>query len=69
VVGVKDEKSSECVKAFIVKADDSLTIEELKAYCHEELTGYKRPKHYEFREDLPKTNVGKILRRVLKEED
>jgi long-chain acyl-CoA synthetase len=68
VIGIKDEKSTECVKAFIVKADDSLTIEELDAYCHEELTGYKRPKHYEFRDDLPKTNVGKILRRLLKEE-
>jgi long-chain acyl-CoA synthetase len=68
VVGVADARSTECVKAFVVKADDSLTIEELDAYCHEELTGYKRPKHYEFRDDLPKTNVGKILRRLLKED-
>ena len=69
VIGVSDPHSTECVKAFIVKADDSLTVEELDNYCHEELTGYKRPKHYEFRDELPKTNVGKILRRKLKEEE
>ncbi len=68
VIGVTDPHSTECVKAFIVKSDQSLTIEELDEYCHEELTGYKRPKHYEFRDELPKSNVGKILRRMLKEE-
>ncbi|MFT6213826.1 MAG: long-chain acyl-CoA synthetase [Roseivirga sp.] len=68
VIGVPDEHSTECVKAFVVKSDPSLTEQELRDFCHENLTGYKRPKHYEFRDDLPKTNVGKILRRVLKEE-
>lgn len=68
VIGVPDEYSTECVKAFVVKSDPSLTEQELRDFCHENLTGYKRPKHYEFRDDLPKTNVGKILRRVLKEE-
>ncbi|PIQ48999.1 MAG: long-chain-fatty-acid--CoA ligase [Cytophagales bacterium CG12_big_fil_rev_8_21_14_0_65_40_12] len=69
VIGVADEHSTECVKAFVVKSDPSLTEQELRDFCHENLTGYKRPKHYEFRDDLPKTNVGKILRRVLKEEE
>lgn len=69
VIGVPDPHSTECVKAFIVKSDPSLTEEELRDYCHENLTGYKRPKHYEFRTELPKTNVGKILRRKLKEEE
>ncbi|MCB0756642.1 MAG: hypothetical protein KDB98_13660, partial [Flavobacteriales bacterium] len=68
-IGVPDEKSNEAVKIFVVKKDPSLTEDELKAYCHEELTGYKRPKHIEFRDDLPKTNVGKILRRALREEE
>ena len=68
-IGVPDEKSNEAVKIFVVKKDDSLTAEELKHYCHEELTGYKRPKHIEFRDELPKTNVGKILRRALREEE
>jgi len=67
-VGVPDEKSTEAVKVFVVKKDPSLTLEELRAYCKENLTGYKVPKHYEFREDLPKSNVGKILRRHLREE-
>ena len=69
VIGVPDPHSTECVKAFVVKSDPSLTEEELRDYCHENLTGYKRPKHYEFRTELPKTNVGKILRRKLKEEE
>ncbi|KYG71361.1 long-chain acyl-CoA synthetase [Roseivirga ehrenbergii] len=69
VIGVPDPHSTECVKAFIVKSDPSLTEEELRDYCHENLTGYKRPKHYEFRTELPKSNVGKILRRKLKEEE
>ena len=68
VIGIPDPKSTECVKAYVVKSDTSLTVEELEEYCHEELTGYKRPKHYEFRDELPKSNVGKILRRVLKED-
>ena len=66
-IGIEDEKSGEAVKVFIVKKDDSLTIDEIKKYCKENMTGYKVPKHYEFRDELPKSNVGKILRRVLKD--
>lgn len=67
VIGVPDDKSTESVKAFIVKSDPSLTAQEIKDFCHEEMTGYKRPKHIEFVDELPKSNVGKILRRKLKE--
>jgi long-chain acyl-CoA synthetase len=67
-VGIPDKKSTEVVKLFIVKKDQSLTEEEIKAFCRENLTGYKCPKEVEFRTELPKTNVGKILRRKLKEE-
>ncbi len=67
-IGIKDEKSGEVIKVFVVKRDQSLTEEELKKYFHENLTNYKVPKYVEFRNDLPKTNVGKILRRALKEE-
>lgn len=66
-IGVPDDKSGEVVKIFVVKKDDSLTKDELMAYCKSNLTGYKMPKHIEFRDELPKTNVGKILRRALKE--
>ena len=66
-VGVADEKSGEVVKVFIVKKDPSLTEEEIIAHCRINLTGYKVPKHVVFRGDLPKTNVGKILRRELKD--
>ncbi|MGD2129773.1 MAG: AMP-binding protein [Lysobacterales bacterium] len=69
VVGVPDEKSTEAVKAFVVKSDPSLTEKEIRDFCHEELTGYKRPKYIEFRDELPKTNVGKILRRELRDEE
>lgn len=68
-VGVPDSKSNEAVKVFVVKKDDSLTEQELKDYCKENLTGYKRPKHIEFVSELPKSNVGKVLRRILKEAD
>jgi len=68
-VGVPDEKSTEAVKLYVVKSDPSLTEEELRAFCKEELTGYKRPKHVEFRDELPKSNVGKILRRELRDEE
>lgn len=68
-IGVADEKSGEAIKVFVVKKDESLTEEELKKYAHENLTNYKVPRHFEFRKELPKTNVGKILRRALKEED
>ena len=67
-IGVKDEHSTEAVKLFVVKKDPGLTEQDLLAYCKKELTGYKRPKYVEFRTELPKTNVGKILRRELRDE-
>ena len=67
-VGVPDEHSGEAVKLFVVRKDPALTVEELQRFCKEQLTGYKRPKYIEFRTELPKTNVGKILRRQLREE-
>jgi long-chain acyl-CoA synthetase len=67
-VGVPDEKSGEAVKVVIVKKDPSLTAEQVKAHARENLTGYKHPKYVEFRAELPKTNVGKILRRELRDE-
>ncbi|MDY7231214.1 long-chain fatty acid--CoA ligase [Hyalangium rubrum] len=66
-VGVPDEHSGEVVKLFVVKRDPALTEQTVREFCKERLTGYKRPKHIEFRSELPKTNVGKILRRELKE--
>lgn len=68
VIGVPDGKSMESVKAFVVKKDASLTAPELIAFASERLSRYKVPKHIEFRTDLPKTNVGKILRRALRDE-
>jgi long-chain acyl-CoA synthetase len=68
-IGVPDAKSTEAVKVFIVKKDPGLTEAAVKAFAKEQLTGYKCPKHIEFREELPKTNVGKILRRALKDEE
>jgi long-chain acyl-CoA synthetase len=67
-VGVPNEKSGEAVKIFVVKKDPALTPEMLIAHCREHLTGYKVPSQVEFRTDLPKTNVGKILRRELRDE-
>jgi long-chain acyl-CoA synthetase len=67
-VGVPDAKSGEAVKLYVVRKDATLTEEALKAYCHEQLTGYKCPRFIEFRTYLPKTNVGKILRRELRDE-
>ena len=67
-VGVADANSGEAVKLYVVKKDPELTLEMLADYCKHELTGYKRPKYIEFRTDLPKTNVGKILRRQLRSE-
>ncbi|WP_036170752.1 long-chain-fatty-acid--CoA ligase [Massilia sp. 9096] len=67
-IGVPDEHSGEAVKVFVVKKDPDLTAEQLMDYCKQEFTGYKRPKYIEFRDELPKTNVGKILRRALREE-
>jgi len=69
VIGVPDEKSTEAVKLFVVKSDPSLTEQEIRDYCAEQLTGYKRPRHVEFRDELPKSNVGKILRRELRDEE
>ena len=66
-VGVADEKSGEAVKVVIVKKDPNLTAEQVKAHARENLTGYKQPKVVEFRTELPKTNVGKILRRELRD--
>ncbi|TFV74546.1 long-chain fatty acid--CoA ligase [Bradyrhizobium frederickii] len=68
VIGIPDSKSGEAVKAFVVKKDPNLTADAIITFCHEQLTGYKVPKHIEFRTDLPKTNVGKILRRQLRDE-
>ena len=67
-VGIADEHSGEVVKIFVVRKDPNLGEEELREFCRENLTGYKRPKFIEFRTDLPKTNVGKILRRELRDE-
>ncbi|UPJ49109.1 long-chain fatty acid--CoA ligase [Bradyrhizobium sp. 200] len=68
VIGVADAKSGEAVKAFIVKKDQNLTADDVIKYCGTQLTAYKVPKQIEFRTDLPKTNVGKILRRELRDE-
>jgi long-chain acyl-CoA synthetase len=65
-IGLPDEKSGEVVKLFIVKKDQSLTEDEIKTFCKENLTAYKVPKYFEFRTDLPKSNVGKILRKDLR---
>jgi long-chain acyl-CoA synthetase len=67
-VGVPDAKSGEAVKLFVVKKDPALTVEALLAHCREQLTGYKCPRDVEFRTELPKSNVGKILRRELRDE-
>ena len=68
VIGLPDEHSGEAVTAFVVKRDPAVTAEELRAFCKENLTGYKVPRQIIFREALPKTNVGKVLRRALREE-
>ncbi len=67
-IGAPDEKSGEVVKVVVVRKDDSLTVKELREYCRKDLTGYKVPKYVEFVEELPKTNVGKILRRELRDQ-
>ncbi|MDI3514046.1 MAG: long-chain-fatty-acid--CoA ligase [Gammaproteobacteria bacterium] len=66
-IGVPDERSGEAVKIFVVRKDPALSAEALIAHCRENLTGYKVPHHVEFRDELPKSNVGKILRRELRE--
>jgi len=65
-VGIADEKQGEAIKVFVVKSDPTLTEDDLAKFCRQNLTGYKVPKYIEFRDDLPKTNVGKILRRELR---
>ena len=67
-IGVPNERSGETVKLYVVKNDESVTANDIMRYCRENLTGYKVPKEIEFRDDLPKTNIGKILRRALREE-
>ena len=66
-IGVPDERAGEAVKVFVVRKDPTLTQADLMEYCRQQFTGYKRPKYIEFHEQLPKTNVGKILRRALRE--
>jgi long-chain acyl-CoA synthetase len=68
VIGVADEHSGEVPKVYVVRKDPQLTEQDVLEHCRKELTGYKRPKYVEFRSELPKTNVGKILRRALREE-
>lgn len=65
-VGVPDDKQGEAIKVFVVRRDASVSEDAVMRYCHDQLTGYKRPKHIEFRDSLPKSNVGKILRRQLR---
>ncbi len=65
-IGIADDKQGEAIKVFVVKNDPTLTEEVVGEFCRQNLTGYKRPKYIEFRDDLPKTNVGKILRRELR---
>jgi len=67
-VAQPDERSGEVVAIFVVKKDPNITAEALIQHCHKYLTGYKVPRHVYFRDELPKTNVGKILRRALRDE-
>jgi acyl-CoA synthetase (AMP-forming)/AMP-acid ligase II len=65
-IGVPDEKQGEAIKVFVVKSDPTLSEETVASHCRQNLTGYKMPKYIEFRDELPKSNVGKILRRELR---
>jgi long-chain acyl-CoA synthetase len=67
VIGIPDEKTGEAVKAYIVSSDPDLTADKVLAHCRESLTNYKRPRHVEFVEDIPKSPVGKVLRRNLRD--
>ena len=67
VIGVPDAKQGEAVKVYVVRSDPTLTEDAVLRYCHDNLTGYKQPKYVEFRDELPKSNVGKILRRELRD--
>ncbi len=69
VIGIPDKSTGERVKAYIVRKNSDVTVEEIMAYCHDNLTGYKRPHDIVFRDTLPKSNVGKVLRRVLRDEE
>jgi long-chain acyl-CoA synthetase len=66
-IGIPDERSGEAVKVFVVRTDNSITEADVFEHCRQNLTNYKRPKYVEFRDELPKTNVGKVLRRALRE--
>jgi acyl-CoA synthetase (AMP-forming)/AMP-acid ligase II len=68
VIGVPDEKQGEAIKVFVVRSEGNLSEEDLLSFCQQNLTGYKRPKYIEFRDELPKSNVGKVLRRELRSE-
>jgi long-chain acyl-CoA synthetase len=68
-IGVPDAAHGERVKVFVVRRDPALTAEQVIAHCRKNLTGYKVPKQVEFRDELPQTNVGKILRRALRDEE
>jgi acyl-CoA synthetase (AMP-forming)/AMP-acid ligase II len=65
-IGIPDAMQGETIKVFVVRNDSMLTEDAVAKYCHDNLTGYKRPKYIEFRDELPKSNVGKILRRELR---
>ena len=67
-VGIPDEKSGEAIKVYLVASKEGVTAHQLKEFCRERLTAYKVPRHFEFRTELPKTNVGKVLRRELRDE-
>jgi long-chain acyl-CoA synthetase len=67
VIGAPDEKQGEAIKVFVVRADSHISEDDVMKYCRQNLTGYKMPKHIEFRDELPKTPVGKILRRELRQ--
>ena len=70
VIGIPDDRSGEFVKAFIqVKPGETVTEDEILAYCKKNMVGYKRPRQVEFREELPVSAVGKVLRRVLRDEE
>ncbi len=68
-IGVPDVNCGEAVKIFVVKRDETLTADELRKHCREYLTGYKMPREVEFRDEMPKSNIGKILRRVVRDEE
>jgi long-chain acyl-CoA synthetase len=68
-IGVPDEHSGEAVKLFVVRKDSTLTEKQLFDFLKDQLTGYKKPRYIEFRDELPKTNVGKILRRELRDKE